>query len=63
MMKAVRPPWIDDYEKLEVEVANLYRDYLDKFRNVAYLEVRLNRVLAITFYANRFTFFRIWIYY
>jgi len=41
MMKAVRPPWIDDYEKLEVEVANLYRDYLDKFRNVAYLEDQL----------------------
>ena len=37
-LKAVRPPWIDDYEKLEVEVAALYRDYLDKFRNVAYLE-------------------------
>ena len=40
-LKAVRPPWIDDYEKLEVEVAELYRDYLDKFRNVAYLEDQL----------------------
>ena len=37
-LKAVRPPWIDDYEKMETEVATLYADYLDKFRNVAYLE-------------------------
>jgi len=40
-LEAVRPPWMDDFKKTEVEVVRLYKEYLERFRNVSYLENRL----------------------
>jgi hypothetical protein len=32
---------MDEYEKIEVELGKLYEVYMDKFRNLAYLEQQL----------------------
>ena len=37
-MRKVRPVFMEEYEKLEVELKSLYADYLQKFRYLAYLE-------------------------
>jgi len=37
-LKKVRPAFMEEYEKLEVEFRALYDDYLQKFRYLAYLE-------------------------
>ncbi|XP_076246110.1 clusterin associated protein 1 [Calliopsis andreniformis] len=37
-LKKVRPAFMEEFEKLEVELRSLYDDYLQKFRYLAYLE-------------------------
>lgn len=37
-LKKVRPAFMEEFDKLEVELRSLYDDYLQKFRYVAYLE-------------------------
>jgi len=37
-LKKVRPAFMEEFEKLEVELRALYNDYLQKFRYLAYLE-------------------------
>jgi len=37
-LKKVRPAFMEEFEKLEVELRALYEDYLQKFRYLAYLE-------------------------
>jgi len=37
-LEAVRPAFMDEYEQLEEELQVLYQNYIDKFRNVNYLE-------------------------
>lgn len=37
-LKKVRPAFMEEFERLEVELKNLYEDYLQKFRYLAYLE-------------------------
>lgn len=37
-LKKVRPAFMEEFEKLEVEFRALYDDYLQKFRYLAYLE-------------------------
>ena len=37
----VRPAFMDEYEKLEDELQDLYRDYLERFRNLDYIENQL----------------------
>ncbi|XP_053990560.1 clusterin-associated protein 1 isoform X1 [Hylaeus volcanicus] len=37
-LKKVRPAFMEEFEKLEVELRSLYDDYLHKFRYLAYLE-------------------------
>ncbi|XP_014470110.1 PREDICTED: clusterin-associated protein 1 [Dinoponera quadriceps] len=37
-LKKVRPAFMEEFEKLEVELRALYDDYLQKFRYLAYLE-------------------------
>jgi clusterin-associated protein 1 len=37
-----RPAYMDEYEKLEEEVQKLYETYMQKFRNLAYLEQLLD---------------------
>lgn len=37
-LKKVRPAFMEEFEKLEIELRTLYDDYLQKFRYLAYLE-------------------------
>ncbi|XP_076763793.1 clusterin associated protein 1 [Xylocopa sonorina] len=37
-LKKVRPAFMEEFEKLEVELRALYNDYIQKFRYLAYLE-------------------------
>ncbi|KAI9205421.1 Clusterin-associated protein-1-domain-containing protein [Polychytrium aggregatum] len=41
-LQGVRPAYMDEYEKIEVEVGRLYETYMEKFRNLAYLESQLD---------------------
>lgn len=41
-LKSVRPAFMDEYEKLETELEKVYEVYLEKFRNLDYLEHRLD---------------------
>uniref|UniRef100_A0A6I8PWZ3 Clusterin associated protein 1 n=1 Tax=Xenopus tropicalis TaxID=8364 RepID=A0A6I8PWZ3_XENTR len=40
-LQTVRPAFMDEYEKIEEELQKHYETYLDKFRNVCYLEQQL----------------------
>lgn len=42
-LQSVRPPFMDEYERLEVELKKLYNIYLERFRNVEYLENELEK--------------------
>eukprot|EP00002_Diphylleia_rotans_P024677 TRINITY_DN4879_c0_g1_i4.p1 TRINITY_DN4879_c0_g1~~TRINITY_DN4879_c0_g1_i4.p1 ORF type:complete len:398 (+),score=109.17 TRINITY_DN4879_c0_g1_i4:187-1380(+) len=37
-LQGVRPSFMDEYEKMEVDLQNLYALYLERFRNLDYLE-------------------------
>ena len=41
-----RPAFMDEYEKLEVDLKREYEVYLEKFRNLDYLEHRLSEMNA-----------------
>ncbi|KAJ3215374.1 Cytochrome b5 domain-containing protein 1 [Dinochytrium kinnereticum] len=41
-LQGVRPAYMDDYEKIEVELVRLYEIYMEKFRNLTYLEQQLD---------------------
>ncbi|KAI8924489.1 Clusterin-associated protein-1-domain-containing protein [Entophlyctis helioformis] len=41
-LQGVRPAYMDEYEKIEVELSKLYETYMDKFRNLTYLEQQLD---------------------
>uniref|UniRef100_A0A8C8VPX9 Clusterin associated protein 1 n=1 Tax=Pelusios castaneus TaxID=367368 RepID=A0A8C8VPX9_9SAUR len=41
-LQSVRPAFMDEYEKIEEELQKQYRSYLEKFRNLAYLEQQLD---------------------
>ncbi|XP_054289769.1 clusterin-associated protein 1 homolog isoform X1 [Macrosteles quadrilineatus] len=40
-LKKVRPAFLEEFERLEVELRRLYQDYLTRFRCVAFLEQQL----------------------
>jgi clusterin-associated protein 1 len=40
-LKSVRPTFMEDYEKLEEDLKGLYQEYMDKYRNLTYLEQQL----------------------
>lgn len=40
-MKKVRPAFMDEYEQLEDELQDLFRDYLERYRNLDYIEHQL----------------------
>lgn len=40
-LKVVRPAYMDEYERIEVELAKLYDSYIEKYRNLTYLENQL----------------------
>ncbi|KAJ3353786.1 Clusterin-associated protein 1 [Allomyces javanicus] len=37
-MQGVRPAWMDEFERLEMDLAKVYKMYADKHRNVCFLE-------------------------
>jgi clusterin-associated protein 1 len=41
-MKKVRPAFMDEYELLEEQLQDLFRDYLERYRNLDYIEHQLN---------------------
>ncbi|XP_075755206.1 clusterin-associated protein 1 isoform X3 [Pelodiscus sinensis] len=41
-LQSVRPAFMDEYEKIEEELQKQYSSYLEKFRNLAYLEQQLD---------------------
>ncbi|XP_065415890.1 clusterin-associated protein 1 isoform X3 [Chrysemys picta bellii] len=41
-LQSVRPAFMDEYEKIEEELQKQYSNYLEKFRNLAYLEQQLD---------------------
>ncbi len=43
-MQAVRPAFMDEYERLEVELQKQYGGYLESFRNLEYLENELEQL-------------------
>lgn len=43
-LESVRPAFMDEYEKLEVELQHIYEDYMEKYRNLTYLEHSLEEV-------------------
>jgi len=45
-LESVRPAFMDEYEKLEVDLKREYEVYLEKFRNLDYLEHRLSEMNA-----------------
>jgi len=45
-LESVRPAFMDEYEKLEVDLKREYEVYLEKFRNLDYLEHRLSELNA-----------------
>jgi clusterin-associated protein 1 len=43
-LKTVRPAFMDEYERLEVELGGLYEIYLERFRNLDFLEHELELI-------------------
>lgn len=43
-LQEVRPQFMDEYEKLEVELQKQYTAYLERFRNLEYLENELEQI-------------------
>lgn len=37
----MRPPYMDEYERLQMELERIYTLYIEKFRNLDYLEKEL----------------------
>ncbi|KAL7748288.1 hypothetical protein RI367_006247 [Sorochytrium milnesiophthora] len=46
-LQSVRPAYMDEFERLEGELAKLYPVYVDKHRNLSYLEQQLDEVHRI----------------
>jgi clusterin-associated protein 1 len=41
-LQGVRPAYMDEYERIEKELVGIYGNYMEKFRNLAYLEQQLD---------------------
>ena len=41
-LQGVRPAYMDEYERIESELAKLYETYMQKFRNITFLEQQLD---------------------
>jgi len=42
-LQTVRPAFMDEYEKLEEELHDLFREYLERYRNLDYIESQLEQ--------------------
>lgn len=47
-LQTVRPGFMDEYEKLEEELQDMYRDYLERYRNLDYIENQLETVSSVS---------------
>ncbi|KRX01625.1 hypothetical protein PPERSA_00332 [Pseudocohnilembus persalinus] len=47
LMTGMRPAYLDEYERLEIELQKYYDVYIEKFRNLNYLENQLEEYLKI----------------
>lgn len=43
-LKEVRPAFMDEYERLEEELQEQYQLYVERFRNLDYLEGELDKI-------------------
>ncbi|XP_039289651.1 clusterin-associated protein 1 [Nilaparvata lugens] len=43
-LKKVRPPFMEEFERLEIELRQLYQDYMARFRCVAFLEQQVEEL-------------------
>lgn len=43
LMTSMRPAYLDEYERLETELEKLYEVYIERFRNLNYLEGELTK--------------------
>ncbi|KAI8901350.1 Clusterin-associated protein-1-domain-containing protein [Globomyces pollinis-pini] len=41
-LQGVRPAYMDEYEKIEVDLIKVYEQYIEKFRNLTFLEQQLD---------------------
>ena len=41
-LQGVRPAYMDEYERIEKDLVGIYETYMEKFRNLAYLEQQLD---------------------
>ncbi|TPX71732.1 hypothetical protein SpCBS45565_g00890 [Spizellomyces sp. 'palustris'] len=41
-LQSVRPAYMDEYERIEADLTNLYETYMERFRNLTYLEQQLD---------------------
>jgi clusterin-associated protein 1 len=41
-LQGVRPAYMDEYEKQEIDLIRLYQVYMERFRNLAFLEQQLD---------------------
>jgi clusterin-associated protein 1 len=41
-LQGVRPAYMDEYEKQEIDLIRLYQVYVERFRNLAFLEQQLD---------------------
>ena len=41
-LQSVRPAYMDEYEKHEVDLIRLYQIYMERFRNLAFLEQQID---------------------
>jgi clusterin-associated protein 1 len=46
-LQSVRPPFMDELERLQAELEFLYKDYVTKYRNLNYLESELERYYKV----------------
>ncbi len=41
-LQGVRPAYMDEYERIEKDLVGIYESYMEKFRNLAFLEQQLD---------------------
>ena len=46
-LQSVRPAYMDEYEKQEIDLIRLYSIYMERFRNLAFLEQQLDEHVQV----------------
>lgn len=56
-LQSVRPAYMDEFERHEVELKKLYHGYVDKMRNLAFLEQHVDEFSRVEQYNNEVRWF------